>query len=94
MVTVSTHYDIKAQQAMDGWKLTVKEMATVLTHPDTATNINAHLMSREDAFYHLFDNGGPGRIPKAVLAAELAPGHRTRRFELRGVGLSGSVPNL
>ncbi len=70
-------WDSKAQRVMDGRKLTVKEMATVPTHPDTATNINAHLMGRrksvEDIFYRLFDNGGPGKIPKAVMAAELKP---------------------
>jgi len=75
---VEALWDIKAQRALDGRRLTVKEMATVPAHPDTATNINAHLMSRkktaEDTFYRLFDNGGPGRIPKAVLAAELVPG--------------------
>ena len=75
---VEALWDIKAQRALDGRRLTVKEMATVPTHPDTATNINAHLMSRrktvEDTFYRLFDNGEPGRIPKAVLAAELVPG--------------------
>ncbi|WP_310394427.1 hypothetical protein [Hymenobacter sp.] len=75
---VEALWDTKAQRAMDERKLTLKEMATVPTHPDTATNINAHLMSRrktvEDTFYRLFDNGEPGRIPKAVLAAELVPG--------------------
>ncbi|OGX86386.1 site-specific integrase [Hymenobacter glacialis] len=75
---VEALWDIKAQRALDGRRLTVKEMATVPTHPDTATNINAHLMSRrktvEDTFCRLFDNGEPGRIPKAVLAAELVPG--------------------
>ena len=71
-------WDSNAQRVIEGRKLTVKEMATVPTHPDTATNINAHLMGRkktvEDTFYRLFDNGGPGRLPKAVLAVELAPG--------------------
>ena len=60
-------WDSNAQRLIEGRKLTVKEMATVPTHPDTATNINAHLMGRkksvEDTFYRLFDNGGPGRIP-------------------------------
>lgn len=42
---VEALWDTKAQRAMDGRKLTVKEMVTVHTHPDTATNINAHLMS-------------------------------------------------
>lgn len=70
-------WDSKAQRVMEGRKLTVKEMATVPTHPDTATNINAHLIGRkksvEDIFYRLFDNRGPGKMPKAVMAAELKP---------------------
>ncbi|HEX8429294.1 hypothetical protein [Hymenobacter sp.] len=74
---VEVLWDTKAQRALDGRRLTAKEMGTVPTHPGTATNINAHLMSRrktvEDTFYRLFDNGSPGRIPKAALAAELVP---------------------
>ena len=70
-------WDMKAQLAMEGRKLSVKEMAVVPTHPETATNINAHLIKRkktvEDTFYRLFDAQGTGRIPKDVLAVELRP---------------------
>jgi integrase len=74
---IEVMWDAKAQRALDGRRLMLKEMGIVPTHPDTATNINAHLIARrktvEDTFYRLFDNMGPGRIPKEVLAAELVP---------------------
>ena len=86
---VETLWDVKAQRAMDGRKLTMKEMVIVPTHPETATNINAHLMTRkktvEDTFYRLFDAQGVGRIPKAVLAAELRP--ETVRDEPKAVSV-------
>jgi integrase len=75
---IEVMWDIKTQRALEGRRLTMKEMGVVPTHPDTATNINAHLMTRrkavEDTFNRLFDEAGSKMIPRAVLAAELVPG--------------------